>query len=158
MKKLIGVFVLLFVAMFAILAQTITEPTLAVEEGSKFWDLFMSVGVPILAIVFGVWKIFDWVKISLFSGKAAKLSDKIDSGLDGLALIAQGAGMEKVATVVKEASDPFEKLGDLFEALEKHTMDGKFTKEEIQSLLENEGKELVVEGKDFYVKVLKKKE
>jgi len=161
MKKLIGVFVFMFVGIIAMMAQTITEPTLGVEvveEGGKFWELFKSIGIPILAIVFGMWKIFDWVKISAFSGKAAKLTDKIDSGLDGLALIAQGAGMERVATIVKEASDPFEKLSDVFEALEKHTLDGEFTKEEIQSLLENEGKELVVEGKDFYIKVLKKKE
>lgn len=162
MKKLIGVFVILFVGILTMLAQTMTEPALAVEavveEGGKFWELFKSIGIPLIAVVFATWKIFDWVRISVLAGKGAGIADKIDSGLDGLALIAQGAGMERVATIMKEASDPFEKLGDVFEALEKHTLDGEFTKDEIQSLLENEGKELVVEGKDFYIKILKKKE
>lgn len=155
MKKFFGVFVLLFIVTLGLLSSDVVP---LVEEGSRLWELFKSIGIPVLAIVFGVWKIFDWGKISAFAGKGAVVAGKVDSALDGIALLANGAGMERVATIVKEASDPFEKLSDVFEALEKHTMDGEFTKEEIQSLLENEGKELVVEGKDFYIKILKKKE
>lgn len=111
----------------------------------------------LVAGVLGIWKIFDLVKLSKASGKIANVLEKGADGLDGLAVIAKSAGMDKVAYVLQEVSDPIDKAGDLFQAISDSTVDGEFTKDEMLNVL-NEGKEVFVEGKDFYLKVIKKPE
>ena len=154
MKKFASLIVLLFVGLVGLIAQH-TEPNIVSD--SSFWTILYTVIAPIIAVILGVWKVFDIATWSKPSAKLAQWSEKLAGSLDGLALILDGAGLEKASTVLKEASDPFDELGDMLQSFSDHTVDGEYTKEEIQKDLEL-GKEVVIEGVDFKVKVFKKKE
>lgn len=113
----------------------------------------------IIGILLGglaLWKVLDFVKLSVWSGKAAPVLEKIASGMKGAAMLAEGAGLEKVANIIKEASDPIDEAGDMLQLFSDLTADGDFTKEELKRVLD-EGEDVWVEAKDFRVKIIPKK-
>ena len=89
--------------------------------------------------------------------KASDVSERIAQGLDGLGLIAGNAGLEKVGVAAVELSDVFDEAGDPLAVLADAVANKKFTKETIEAVIK-ESKEVWIEGKDFFVKVLKKPE
>ncbi len=98
-----------------------------------------------------------WAKfISFFGGKLAPVLDKVAMGLDGAGALAAGAGFEKISTIAYELADVVDEAEDVPRMLAEFTEDGNFTKEEAIKIL-NELGEVGVEGKDFYLKVIKKK-
>jgi len=114
----------------------------------------------VLGVILGalaVWKIFDFVKLSVWSGKAAPVLEKIAVGMKSASVIAAGFGLEKVANVIKEAADPVDEAGDTLQLFSDLTADGDFTKEELKSVLD-EGKDVWIEAKDFRVKIIPKKD
>jgi len=98
-----------------------------------------------------------WAKIvSLFGTKVAPILDKVATGLDGAGAMAEGAGLEKVAEIAYELADGVDEVEDLPRLIADLTADGDLSKDDLVQLL-NEGKDVAVEGKDFYVKIIKKK-
>lgn len=98
-----------------------------------------------------------WAKIvSLFGTKVAPILDKVATGLDGAGAMAEGAGLEKVAEIAYELADVVDEVEDLPRLIADLTADGDLSKDDLVQLL-NEGKDVAVEGKDFYVKIIKKK-
>ena len=90
------------------------------------------------------------------------IARKIEAGLergadliDGAAIVARGAGFEKVADIMEEVADPLDEGGDVFGALAAMVEDQDFTKERLLGLVK-EGKEVGLEAKDFWVKIIKK--
>lgn len=116
------------------------------------WVLGIVAGlVTMWAIPNAVWAKF----ISLFGGKVAPIMDKVAKGLDGAGAMAEGAGLAKVALIAYELSDVIDEAEDIPRMLEEYTADGDLTKEELMTILDEAG-EVAVEGKDFWVKVIKK--
>jgi len=114
--------------------------------------------IGLLAGAFTLWIIPNaiWAKfISFFGGKVAPIMDKVASGLDTAGTLAQGAGLERVAEAAFELADVVDEAEDIPRLLAQYTADGDLTKEEITRILEEVG-EVGVEGKDFYIKVIKK--
>lgn len=102
-------------------------------------------------------KVVDWVKISHFTAsKIAPVLNKVEAGMDGVAAFAKSAGLEKIGTAIEEAADVVDELEDVATMLAEHTKNGEFTKEAALATL-NEVGEVFVEGKDFWMKVVKKK-
>lgn len=127
------------------------------ETGRTFFELLKTIVVPILVLVLAYFKVVDWVKVGKGAQKAANVLEKVADGMDALSVIVQGAGMEKVSTFFKEGADVPDELGDVAQYIADHTADGKFDKDEVISALDMFG-EVIVESKDFHIKVLKKKE
>lgn len=114
--------------------------------------------IGVVAGLFALWVIPNpwWAKfISFFGGKLAPILDKTAMALDGAGALASGAGFEKIAEAAFELSDVIDEAEDVPRLLAEFTADGDFTAEEAKRILE-EGAEVVVEGKDFYLKVIKK--
>lgn len=97
-----------------------------------------------------------WLAISKISGKIGNKSEQVAITGDQLADLLQGIGMNRASTIVKEAADVPDELGDVGRVLAEVTADGNFTKEDALKVFA-EGKDVVVEGKDFVMKVFKKK-
>jgi len=150
MKKFVLIFGMLFMAAFALIAQSGD-----VDTGRTAWEIIYQIVAPIIAAVLMVWKAIDVANWSKPAGKAEAVADKIGVGLETLGNAIHGMGFERAGRIVKEASDPFEKLGDVFDAIENHTIDGKFDAAEVKDALEKL-KEVYVEGADFVMTIRKK--
>lgn len=99
-----------------------------------------------------------WARlISLFGEKVSPIGTRIAQGADALGTIAEGAGLEKVGVALHEISDVIDEAEDVPRLLAEYTKDGDLTAEEIKKLFKEVG-EVGVEGKDFYIKVIKKSE
>ena len=97
-----------------------------------------------------------WAKLlSLFGEKLAPIGESIAKGIDGLGVMAQGAGLEKIATAAFELSDVIDEAADVPQLVVDLSADGELSQEDVKKIIEATG-EVVVEGKDFYVKVIKK--
>ena len=116
------------------------------------WIIGIIAGLITMWVIPNEW----WAKfISLFGGKVAPIMDKVAKGLDGVGAMAEGAGLDKLATIAYEFSDVVDEGEDVARLLAELTADGDLSKEDLIALL-NEGKDVAVEGKDFVVKVFKK--
>lgn len=112
--------------------------------------------VGIITGALAIWKIVDWVKIGNFAAsKIAPILNKVEAGMDGVALFVKSAGLEKLGGAIEEAADVVDELEDVATVLAEHTKNGKFTKEAALAALDEVG-EVIVEGKDFWMKVVKK--
>ena len=114
--------------------------------------------VYVIAGVLTLLKVGDWLikkKVDVIAGKSATLLEKIHTLMDSGAVIVRGAGAEKLADVIEEAADIPDALGDVASKIEQITKNQDFTKERVLELIQ-EGKEVAVEGKDFWLKVIKK--
>lgn len=114
--------------------------------------------VNVLTIVFGLGFIGTtfWAVSERISRKAKSGSKNIGLTADQLAEVLERHGAPKLSNAVKEAADPFHEFSEFAAVVETATADKKFTKEEILNMW-NEGKDVFIEGKDFVVKILKKK-
>ena len=115
--------------------------------------------VTLLAGGLALFKFGEWVvkkKIDVIADKTAVILERVADGLDGVAVIARGAGLDKIATIVEEFADVPDEAGDVAAMIAEMTANDDFTKEAVLALL-NEGKDVGVEGKDVWVKVIKKK-
>lgn len=132
----------------------IQEAGLFSSDGeNSFKNVWDSVLLPIIVILLGFFFIErSSGKISTVAGKSADVSERIAGSLDALALVAGGAGLEKVSNVVKEIADIPDELGDVAQLIADKTMDGKFTKEEALEVLQA-GKEVLVEGKEVVLMI-----
>ena len=118
----------------------------------------------IIAMVVAALFTFDKVKgwfskdgVSIAAAKTEEVLEKVADTMDGFALLAAGAGFPRIASVVEEIADIPDELGDVAGKIEEMTANKDFTKERVLELIQ-EGKEVIVEGKDCYVKVIKKSE
>ena len=97
-----------------------------------------------------------WAKLlSFFGEKLAPIGESVAKGIDGLGVMAQGAGLEKIATAAFELSDVVDEAADVPQLIVDLSADGELSQEDVKKIIEATG-EVVVEGKDFYVKVIKK--
>jgi len=103
--------------------------------------------------VAGKWLLQKGVDIG--ATKAADITEKIASSINGAAMVAKGAGLEKVGVILEEFADIPDELGDVGTKIAEMTKNQDFTKERFLELY-SEGKDVVVEAKDFFIKVIKK--
>jgi len=118
----------------------------------ELYEVIITIVVAILAL-FGI----RWAAISLFAGKVGRVSGTIETSMDSAAIIAQGLGLEKVSTILKEGADIPEEAEKLAEFIAEVTADGDFTKDEALAAFKMAKDGLWVEMKDFRVKVFPKK-
>ena len=112
----------------------------------------------LLVIFIGVIVGIKWVAVSIFTGKAAPVIEKVGSGLQTAGTFAASFGLARIGSILKEGGDVADELGDVAELVSKHTADGNLTKEEVEKILQDpETKELVVAGKEFITVVIPKK-
>ena len=152
MKKVVLFFAMILGSAIMLFAQ---EPDV-VESGKTFLELLTGIVVPIAVLVLGYFKVVDWFKAGKGAQKTADVLEKVAIGMDSLAVIAQGAGFEKVSTFLKEGADIPDEAGDVAQFIADHTADGAFDKDEALGALA-EFKEVIVELKDFRIKVFPKK-
>ena len=117
-------------------------------------DLIVTIVVGGLTLL----KIGEWLrgkKVDVIASKTEAVLEKVADGMDGLALLAKGAGFQRVADVVEAAADIPDELGDVAGKIAEMTANDDFTKERVMELIA-EGKEVAVEAKEF-VLVIKKK-
>ena len=127
----------------------------------EFFDsTLFDVLITLVVLGLGLQKVGAWVinkKIDVIAGKSEEVLERIASGMEGIAVVAKGAGFDKVGTFFDEAADPVQKLSDLAGTIEDITASQDFSKEKIIEAVDA-GKDVVVEGKDFWLKVVKKPE
>jgi len=117
-------------------------------------DLIVTIVVGGLSLI----RVADWLrskKVDVIAQKTSDVLEKVADGMDGLALIARGAGLNRVADIVEQAADVPDELGDVAAKIADMTANDDFTKESVLALID-ESKEVAVEGKEFFL-VLKKK-
>lgn len=106
-----------------------------------------------------LFKIGEWLvkkKIDVIADKTAVVLERVADGLDGVAILARGAGLDRVADIVEEFADIPDEAGDVAAKIAEMTANEDFTKEAVLELFK-EGKDVGIEGKDFWIKVIKKK-
>lgn len=113
----------------------------------------------IITIVAAVITLFgiSWVVVSAIAKKIAKGAGTVETSMDSAALIAQGLGLEKISTILKEGADIPEEAEKIAEFIAEVTADGDFTKDEIMAAFKMFRDGLWVEMKDFRIKVFPKK-
>ena len=150
MKKVILFFALILGSTIILVAQD------GSEAGRTFMELLQQIVVPIFVLVLAYFKVVDWRNVGKGAQKTANVLNKVEAGMDSLAVIAAGVGMEKVSTFFKEGADVADEAEDVAQFIADHTADGKFDKDEALGALK-EFNEVIVEGKDFRIKVFPKK-
>jgi hypothetical protein len=93
--------------------------------------------------------------VDRIAGKVEDGAEKTALAVDGLAETAKAAGLQKVGVALEEFADVPDELGDVARVVEEMTKNQNFTKEKFLELFD-EGKDVVVEAKDFIVKVVRK--
>ena len=151
MKKIVSVFVFMLLGAMAVMA---AGPAINLVEGPAWETITGIIGGIILLSGFGAWLLKKG--FATIAGKIENGLEKTAMALDGAAVVARSAGFEKLATWTEEFADVPDQAGDVFGKLEEMTKNQDFTKERIAELY-NEGREVVVEAKDF-VMTIKKKE
>lgn len=147
MKKVVLFFALITASAVSVLAQD--------GEPSNVLSLVASVvGGIIVLSGFAAWLIKSG--FGVIAGKIENGLEKTADILQGGASIARGAGFEKVATWTEEFADIPDQAGDVFGKLEEMTKNKDFTAPRIKELFD-EGREVVVEAKDFILVIKKKK-
>lgn len=97
-----------------------------------------------------------WAKVvSLFGTKIAPIMDKVALGMEAAGVIATGAGLEKIGSILHEGSDVVDEAEDIPRLLAEFTADGDLTADEIKKLIAEVG-EVGVEFKDVVLVVKKK--
>ena len=98
-----------------------------------------------------------WLVISRVSAKIGKAAEGAAIGADAIASTMEEFGMVKAPLVITEGADILDEVGDLATLFATLTADGKLDADDLKKLF-TEGKEgLLVELKDFRVKVFPKK-
>ena len=148
--------VFLFMVFMAAGAMTLfAQENVLIEEPSNLLQVIASiVGAVVLLTGLGAW--FVKKGFGVIAGKIENGLEKTALAMEGAAVVARSAGLEKIATWTEEFADIPDQAGDVFAKLEEMTKNQDFTKERIMELY-NEGREVVVEAKDF-IMVVKKKE
>lgn len=121
-------------------------------------EQIIEIGAVVIAGIFGLTTVGVWLYKKGVHIGAAKVAEGVEKGalaLNGVAMAAKGAGLEKVGVAIEEFADVPDELGDVATVVADMTKNGEFTKEKFLELYE-EGKDVVVEAKDFVVKVIKK--
>lgn len=146
MKKVSLIFGLMVVATMAAFGQD--------GEGGATVGVIVSIisGIIILS-GFGAWLVKSG--FSVVAGRIENGLEKTALAMKGAAAVAESAGFEKVATWTEEFADIPDQAGDVFGKLEEMTKNNDFTAARIEELY-NEGREVVVEAKDFILVVKKK--
>lgn len=114
---------------------------------------------PFIAALVALTGVSAWLLkkgVDKIAAKGEEVAEKGADILDGLAETAKKAGLEKVGVVLEEASDPIDEFGDFANVIEEMTKNQDFTAAKFKEAYQ-EGKEVIVEGIDFVVKVIKKK-
>ncbi len=160
MKKvsmIFGLLVIVTMAAFAQAADSVAiDPVVVEEAGRTFMELLQGIVVPLVVLVLGYFKVIDWIKGGKGAQKTADVLNKVESGMDSIAIIAAGVGMERVSTFMKEGADVVDASGNVAQFIADNTADGDFTKDEALGALEK-FQEVIVELKDFRIKVFPKK-
>ncbi len=100
----------------------------------------------------------NWVAISTVAKKVGAKAEAAAKGGDNLADTLEEFGMVKAPLMIREASDIADEAGDLATMFGNLTADGNLSADDLKKLF-TEGKEgLLVELKDFRIKVFPKKE
>lgn len=95
------------------------------------------------------------MKISKLSAKVTPFLTKSVQGAEGMVPILRALGMDELADGVMEGADVPDAVNKLMLLIEEFTADGKITASEAFRMF-SAGKTVFIEGKDFYVKILKK--
>ena len=97
-----------------------------------------------------------WAKlISFFGTKLAPVMDKVASGMDAAGTLADGAGLDRVGSILHKGSKVIDEAEDIPRLLAQYTEDGKLDADEIKRLIEETG-EVGVVFKDLILTVKKK--
>lgn len=148
MKKVILFFALITASAVSILAQD--------GDSSNVLSLVASiVGGIIVLSGFAAWLIKSG--FGIVAGKIENGLEKAAVAMKGAATVARSAGFEKVATWTEEFADVPDQAGDVFGKLEQMTKNKDFTAARIKELYQ-EGREVVVEAKEFILVIKKKDE
>ena len=98
--------------------------------------------IGLLGAAFTMWVIPNkvWAKvISVFGGTVAPVMDKVAMGLDAVGVIATGAGLERVGSILHAGSDLVDEAEDIPRLLAEYTADGELTADEIKKLISETG-------------------
>lgn len=144
------------VLLFIVLMVGFAFPIFAQDSGgsSNIIELVASI-VAGAIVLFGVGGWLVKKGFGVLAGKIENGLEKTALAMQGAATVARSAGLEKVATWTEEFADVPDQAGDVFGVLEDMTKNQDFTKERVMELY-NEGREVVVEAKDFILVVKKK--
>ena len=119
----------------------------------------LPIAAVILAGVFTLVGVGKWLYergAHVVAEKAAEVLEKGASVIDGMAIAAKGAGLKKVGVALEEFSDVPDEVGDVATKIAGMIKNQDFTKDSFLELWD-EGTDVVVEAKDFIIKVIKKK-
>lgn len=146
------------VVLFFVMLVAFAVPTLAQDGGASLpeWleTVFYILGGAVTLTGLGAWFIKKGVHV--FAGKLENGLEKAASALNGVSQVAASAGLTKVAAWTEEIADIPDELGDVAGKVEEMTKNEDFSKERFMELF-NEGREVVVEGKEV-IMMFKKKE